>query len=283
MIRRLTVLLGLWAAPLTAQQEDTSRQDSLMREVVRLATEGQADSAKAIIDAQLNRLSPFGAAYAHVLFTAGLVSDTADTAEQYFRRVSIEYSDSPWADRSLLRLAQLAFADGDLGEVRRYTDRILLDYPTSPVRAEAAFWAGRAQFDLNNSTAACQYMAQAQRESSGNIELGNQAAFYLQRCADVFLAQQAETVTADSSVAAPPNTGMVLYAVQVAAVSTASRADAAMQALRAQGYTPRVFRDDDGLLKVRVGRFTSRSDADDLARQLRRRLGDGPFVVEERQ
>ena len=283
MIRRLTVLLGLWAAPLTAQQEDASRQDSLMREVVRLATEGQADSAKAIIDAQLNRLSPFGAAYAHVLFTAGLVSDTADTAEQYFRRVSIEYSDSPWADRSLLRLAQLAFADGDLGEVRRYTDRILLDYPTSPVRAEAAFWAGRAQFDLNNSTAACQYMAQAQRESSGNIELGNQAVFYLQRCADVFLAQQADTVTADSSVAAPPNTGMVLYAVQVAAVSTASRADAAMQALRAQGYTPRVFRDDDGLLKVRVGRFTSRSDADDLARQLRRRLGDGPFVVEERQ
>ncbi len=69
----------------------------------------------------------------------------------------------------------------------------------------------------------------------------------------------------------------------MAAVSTASRADAAMQALRAQGYTPRVFRDDDGLLKVRVGRFTSRSDADDLARQLRRRLGDGPFVVEERQ
>ena len=39
----------------------------------------------------------------------------------------------------------------------------------------------------------------------------------------------------------------------------------------------------DGLLKVRVGRFTSRRDADELARQLRRRLGDGPFVVEEHQ
>ena len=283
MIRRLIVIMGLWAAPLTAQQQDASPQDSLMREVIRLATEGQTDSAKVVIDAQLNRLSPFSAAYPHVLFTAGLVSDTAATAEQYFRRVSIEYSDSPWADRSLLRLAQLAYADGDLGDARRYTDRILLDYPTSPVRAEAAFWAGRTEFDLNNSTAGCQYMARAQSESNENIELGNRAAFYLQRCADVFAALQADSMAADTANAEPPQTGAILYAVQVAAVSTASAADATMQTLRAQGYTPRVFRDQDGLLKVRVGRFTNRGDADDLARQLRRRLGDGPFVVEERQ
>lgn len=283
MIRRLTIMMGLWAAPLTAQQQDASPQDSLMREVVRLATEGQTDSAKAVIDAQLNRLSPFDAAYPHVLFTAGLVSDTAATAEQYFRRVSIEYSDSPWADRSLLRLAQLAYADGDLSDTRRYTDRILLDYPTSPIRGEAAFWAGRSEFDLNNSTAGCQYMAQAQRESNENIELGNRAGFYLQRCADVLAALQADSITADTANTEPLQTGTTLYAVQVAAVSTASAADATMQALRAQGYTPRVFRDQDGLLKVRVGRFTSRRDADELARQLRRRLGDGPFVVEEHQ
>ncbi len=282
MILRLILGLSLSAAPLTAQQQGAAPQDSLMREVVRLATEGQTDSAKALIDTQLSSLSPFSEAYPHVLFTAGLVSDTAETAEQYFRRVSIEYSDSPWADRSLLRLAQLAFADGDLSDSRRYTDRILLDYPTSPVRAEAAFWAGRAEFDLNNSTAGCQYMAQAQSESSENIELGNRAIFYLQRCADVFAAQRAGTGNADSAAVETPDPGTILFTVQVAAVRTASAADAAMQSLRAQGYAPRVLR-EDGFFKVRVGRFTRRSDADDLARQLRRRLGDGPFVVEERQ
>jgi hypothetical protein len=282
MIRQLILGLSLSAAPLTAQQQGAAPQDSLMREVVRLATEGQTDSAKAIIDTQLSRLSPFSGAYPHVLFTAGLVSDTAETAEQYFRRVSIEYSDSPWADRSLLRLAQLAFADGDLGDSRRYTDRILLDYPTSPVRAEAAFWAGRAEFDLNNSTAGCQYMAQAQSESSENIELGNRAIFYLQRCADVFAAQRAGTGNADSAAVETPDPGTTLFTVQVAAVRTASAADAAMQSLQARGYASRVLR-QDGFFKVRVGRFTRRSDADDLARQLRRRLGDGPFVVEERQ
>jgi N-acetylmuramoyl-L-alanine amidase len=74
-----------------------------------------------------------------------------------------------------------------------------------------------------------------------------------------------------------------VYAVQVAAVSTASAADAAMQALRARGYTARVFRDQDGLLKVRVGQFTRRQDAEALARELRSILGDGPFVVEARR
>ncbi len=282
MILRLILGLSLSAAPLAAQQQGAAPQDALMREVIRLATEGQTDSAKALINTQLSSLSPFSETYPHVLFTAGLVSDTAETAEQYFRQVSIEYSDSPWADRSLLRLAQLAFADGDLSNSRRYTDRILLDYPTSPVRAEAAFWAGRAEFDLNNSTAGCQYMVQAQSESSVNIELGNRAAFYLQRCADVFAAQRANTVNADSAAAETPDRRTTVFSVQVAAVRTASAADAAMQSLRTQGYAPRVFR-QDGFFKVRVGRFTSRSDADDLARQLRRRFGDGPFVVEERQ
>ena len=61
----------------------------------------------------------------------------------------------------------------------------MLDYPTSPVRGEAAFWAGRAEFDLDNPVSGCRYMAQAQREARNNIELENRAAFHLQRCATV--------------------------------------------------------------------------------------------------
>jgi hypothetical protein len=256
-----------------------------MGEAVRLATEGQADSAKAIIQSQLDAVPPFTDAYAHVLYTAGLVSDTAATAEQYFRQVSIEYSQSPWADRSLLRLAQLAFADGELTASRRYTDRVLLDYPTSPVRGEASFWAGRVEFDLNNPAAGCRYMAQAQREANDNIELGNRAAFHLQRCSSVLGISTENPTRADSAAAAGADTEQreTVYAVQVAAVSTASAADAVMQALRARGYTARVFRDEDGLLKVRVGQFTRRQDAEVLARELRDLLGAGPFVVEARQ
>lgn len=290
MTRWLIVALGLGAGagapPLTAQQDASTLQDSLMKEAVRLATEGRTDSAKALIRFQLDAVSPLNPAYAQLLFTAGLVSDTAEAAARYFRQVSIEYSSSAWADRSLLRLAQLAFADGDLRDSRRYTNRVLIDYPTSPVRGAAAFWAGRAEFDLNNPASGCRYMAQAQREARNNIELENQAAFHLQRCATVLGISPQDSAEADSAAAGaggPADPNQTIYAVQVAAVTTAAGADAAMQALRAQGYTARVFRDQDGLLKVRIGRFTRRRDADALARELRNRLGGQPFVVEENQ
>ena len=65
-------------------------------------------------------------------------------------------------------------------------------------------------------------------------------------------------------------------------VSTAAAADQAMRELRAEGYNARVFRDEDGLLKVRVGRFRRRQDADALLSELRNRVGGRPFVVEER-
>jgi hypothetical protein len=285
MTRWLMVALGLaGVAPLTAQQDASTLQDSLMREAVRLATEGRTDSAKALIQFRLDALSPLNPGYAQLLFTAGLVSDTAEVAERYFQRVSIEYSSSPWADQSLLRLAQLAFADGDLADSRRYTDRVLLDYPASPVRGAAAFWAGRAEFDLDNPVSGCRYMAQAKREARNNIELENRAAFHLLRCATVLgISPQdsAESVAAGGEGSGDPN--QTIYAVQVAAVSTAAAADAAMQALQAQGYAARVFRDQDGLLKVRIGRFTRRRDADALVKELRDRLGGRPFVVEENQ
>jgi hypothetical protein len=263
------------ATPLAAQQ------DSLMREAVRLATEGQSDSARAIVESQLRRLSPNDALYAEVLFTAGMVSDTARVAAQYFRRVSIEFSRSPWADMALLRLAQLAFASGDLEDVQRYTHRILLDYPLSPVRGQAAFWAGRAEFDLDNTVGACRQMDEAERNTGDNVELANQVAFYLQRCTSVLTANQgaADTAVVDEGA----RTGVIVYAVQVAAVSSAAAADQAMQALRAAGHPARVFKDEDGLLKIRVGRFRRREDAEALAPELRRVIGGSPFVVEERQ
>jgi hypothetical protein len=271
----LTFALLVAATPLAAQQ------DSLMREAVRLATEGQSDSARAIVESQLARLSSDDALYPEVLFTAGMVSDTARVAAQYFRRVSIEYSRSPWADMALLRLAQLAFAAGDLEDVKRYTQRVLLDYPLSPVRGQAAFWAGRAEFDLDNPVDACHQMDEAERNTGDNIELANQVAFYLQRCTGVLSAgaNAADTAATDEG----NRSGDTVYAVQVAAVSSAAAADQAMQALRAAGHPARVFKDADGLLKIRVGRFRRRQDAEALVPQLRRVIGGSPFVVEERQ
>ncbi len=103
----------------------------------------------------------------------------------------------------------------------------------------------------------------------------------MQRCTNVLGVTPGDSSVADGAPAGPP-AGRTVFAVQVVAVSTAAAADRAMRELRAEGYNARVFRDEDGLLKVRVGRFSRRRDADALLRELRNRVGGRPFVVEER-
>jgi len=142
MKRYLPLLLTLMVpAPLAAQQ------DSVLRDAVRLATEGRGDSARAIVRRKLATTSPADSSYAEVLYTAGVVASNSDSALRYLRRTTIEFSQSPWADRALLRIAQMAFAAGDPATTFSSAERVITDYPFSPVRAQAAYWAGRAQID----------------------------------------------------------------------------------------------------------------------------------------
>jgi hypothetical protein len=275
MIRWLGVLLVLTATPLAAQQ------DSLMVEAVRLVTEGQGDSARAIVQRQLRAVSERDSLYPEVLFTAGVVSADEESALAYFRRVSIEFSNSAWADRAFLRLAQFAYAAGDLNAALRSADQVLIDYPFSDVRAHAAFWAARAQLDLGSTAEGCAMMEQAQQQAGEDVELANRARFYLQRCADAFASPADSTQAQPDSSDTPERSGPTRYSVQVAAVGSAIAADQVMRQLREAGYDSHVMRDADGLLKVRVGRFRNRSEAQALARQIRSRIGGEPFVVEE--
>ena len=107
--------------------------------------------------------------------------------------------------------------------------------------------------------------------NADDVELSNRAAFYLQRCADAGAAAAAEPEA--------PAAGGRFFSVQVAAVSSAAAADAIMQGLRVEGYSPEVVR-EGGLFKVRVGRFRQRAAAEELAREVRRRIGGEAFVVE---
>src|SRR5205814_1658985 len=111
-----------------------------------------------------------------------------DSALSYFRRTSIEHSQSPWADRALLRIAQLSFAGGDVNTAFRSADRVLTDYPLSTVRAQAAYWAGRSQIDLGNLAGACHYLKHAADSAADDVELANRARFYVQRCAGLPIA-----------------------------------------------------------------------------------------------
>jgi hypothetical protein len=276
-MRRFVVFTWLLcaAAPLTAQE------DSTLSVAARLATEGQGDSARALVQSRLREISLADSLYPQMLYAAGVVAADADSATLYFRRVSIEYSRSAWADRALLRLAQLSFASGDYVSARRSAERILMDYPLSEVLAHASFWAGRSLIELGSPTEGCQLLVSAEAGADGDVELANRARYHLQRCSGALAAGDSG---ADTTATQPAATrGQPVYAVQLAAVQSAAAADELMRTLYAEGYEPHVVRSPDGLLKVRVGRYADRGDAQRLVGDLRRRFGGNPFVVEEQQ
>ncbi len=278
------VLLALIGSAPVAAQQDPPLPDSTLRDAVRLITEGQGDSARALVRRKLQSLPPVDTLYPAALYAAGVVAAHPDTALAYYRRVSIEYSSTTWAPAALVRLAQFAFASGDFAAAQRSGERVLLDYPASRARAAAAYWAGRSRLELGEPVAGCALLERAEQEAGMEVELANRARFYLQRCEALPVA--ADTAARDTAAQRPPppsgaGTRATAFAVQVAAVQSPVAADEMMRSLRARGYDPRVVRDADGLFKVRVGRFRTRTEARQLAAELRRRLGGSPFVVEE--
>ncbi len=271
-------LLALVALATTAgaarAQSDSLFADTVLNAAVRLATGGQGDSARALVRARLAALSPADSAYPTALYAAGLVAGSAESALTYFRRVSIEYTQSPWAAPALVRLAQYAYASGDFATAATSAERVLTDYPVTPARASAAFWAGRAHLELNELALACARMQQAEAEAGSDVEMANQARFYLQRCA-------APTPPAADTAAAALASKAAQYSVQVGAVRSASAANDLMRRLTQYGFQTRVVRDPDGLLKIRVGPYKTRAEAQRASSRLKTRLGGKPFVVEE--
>jgi hypothetical protein len=269
------VLLAGLGGVAWGQQHDPPVPDSTLQTAVRLATEGRGDSARSLVRQRLRATPPGDTLLPAVLFAAGVVAAEQDSAAAYFRRVSVEFSNSPWAPAALVRLAQFAFAARDYGAVLRTTERARLDYPASVQRAAAALWGGRAHLELGETGPGCSLLGQAESEAGPDVELANRARFYLQRCASL-----AEATTRPDSTA---RSVTVVFTVQVAAVRSPLAADALMRDLRAAGYEPRVVREPDGMLKVRVGRFATRAEAQRLVEPLRRRFGGSPFVVEEQR
>lgn len=290
-MRRVLLLLVLSVGPTVRL---SAQSDPRLAEAVRLAGEGRGDSARAIVRALLTRLSPQDSVYPEALYTAGILAGDASEAQRHLQRVAIEYGWSPWADDALYRLVQLNYAQADPAAAAQTVTRLRRDYPDSPILGRAAFWGARAYFDLRDERGGCALIRQALDGAGDDIEFRNQVNFYAARCATVAIvptdtakpAAPAATPTTPAARAAGPDSTQrqaapAAYSVQVLAVKNAGQVDEMLTRLRVMGYEARVVRDVDGLLKVRVGRYPSRTDAQAAAQRLRTRIGGQPFVVEE--
>ena len=274
----LTLLTARPPHRLSAQQVD-----SLRREALHVA-QTRPDSARAMIRRLLTGVSPSDSLYPGVLLIAaqltGQLAVDAPVEATYLQRIVVEYGRSVWADSALLLLTQLNFAQGDPAGTVQAAERMRRDYPESRLKPRAALWGARAYFALKDDAHGCQLIQEALNGGGDNIEFKNQALFYASRCADRSLTPVA-TAPPDSARGSPGPPTVSTYAVQVLAVKSAPQVDELLNRLKVMGFDARVMRDTSGLLKVRVGRYATREEAQRTQRRLKTRLGGQPFVVQE--
>jgi len=275
----------------------TAQSDPRLKAAVDLAQSGQVDSARAVVRRLLATLSPQDSAYPQALYTQGMLAADAPTVTANLQRVVVEYGWSPWAANALMRLAQLAYTQGDPASAVQQVQRLRRDYPDSPVKSRADFWGARADFDLRNEAEGCALIQEALAGAGDDVEFKNQVAFYAARCpaapgsapaapapappAGTPPAAAAPAPAAPADTAAPAARVPTTYAVQVLAVKSAADVDALLTRLKVMGYEGRAVRDSSGLIKVRVGHYATRPEALRAQAQLKARLGGQPFVVAE--
>jgi len=274
-------VLALCARPAQAQDNPA------LQEALRLAAEGRGDEARRIVGAALAGARPGDPAYVEALYWRARLTAMGDSAERDLRRIAIEYPTSRWADDALLQLAQLAMAAGNPASAFALAERLRSDYPESDLRMRAAFWAGRAAFDLGDPRAGCALLDTARTEAAADVEFANQVAFYRARCTAVASAAppaaQGGQPAAQQPAASPvPARRAGDYTVQVAAVRTDDEERRVLQLLRRAGYEGRVVAGSNGFRRVRVGFYATDGEAQAAIAALRRVVGGRPFVVRER-
>ena len=271
-----TVFAFLTAQPLNRLVAQT---DARLVEALRLAQSGQVDSSRAIVRRLLATLPPSDSVYPQALFAAAKIAPDALTVSSNLNRIVLEYGSSPWADDALLVLTQLYFAQHDPGQTVQAGERLNRDYPDSPLRARANFWAARAYFELKNEPRGCELIQQSLDGAGEDVEFRNQVSFYAARCSAV--TNTSTTTTTPSVDTSARTTGTRAYSVQVLAVKSAAQVDDMLTRLKVMGFDARVVRDSTGFFKVRVGRYATREEAARTQQRLKTRVGGQPFVVEE--
>ena len=271
--RAALVALALAAAtaPLAAQD------DPRLKDALRIAQEGGSDSARGIVTRLLSSTATTDTLYPELLYTMGLVSRSIEEMRRNYSRIVIEYSASPWADDASYRLGLLDYAAGDQTGALRNWDRILNDYPDSPLIPTASEWAAKAYFQQRKQAQACRWLTAGMAGAGEDVELRNRLEFLNGRCAAGAVQPKDTAPTAPATPATPARTG---FAVQVGAVNTRAAADQMAQRVKSAGFTPYVV-EEGGLFKVRAGPYADRPAAQRAAEQIRTRLRTSPFVVKE--
>src|SRR5213593_1202217 len=179
----------------------SAQTDTRLLEALRLPQPAPVDSAPAIVRRLLATLPPSDTSYPQALLAAAKIAPDAATVSSNLNRIVVEYGATPWADDALLLLSQLYFAQHDPAQTVQAAERLNRDYPDSPLRPRANFWAGRAYFELKNEARGCELIQNALEGAGDDVEFKNQVSFYASRCSPPSTPATTTTTTSTSTPA----------------------------------------------------------------------------------
>src|ERR1017187_1913231 len=148
-VRTMRVLFAglLLAAAAPVARAQGGATDSTLVRVQRLASDGNAAPGRALADSVLGTAKEGSPTYVEALFARASIAESADAARKDYLRIAVDYSISPRAEDSLLRLAQMEIARGDRAAAKQYLERLALEHPGGASRAQGAYWLGRVRVD----------------------------------------------------------------------------------------------------------------------------------------
>ncbi len=192
-MRFLTLLLFLAVLPPC----HLAAQSSELTAALRLAQDGRIDSARATLKRMEQSTVPTDSLFPGILYSSALVAPTAEEVRRQLQRVIVEYPFSPWAEPAMIALAQLDYANGDPAAAGRTLEKFRTDHATSSLYTVAALWGARAGFDVNNTSAACQWVSDGLARANGDASARGELLALSRRC-------PASPATTATPVPAPP-------------------------------------------------------------------------------
>jgi hypothetical protein len=272
----LAVAVVIAARPAAAQATPDAADSAIVR-AQQLASSNDSAGGRALLDSLLasalaNQHQRGEATY----WLARLAASAADR-ERVLSGLIIEYPFSPRVPRAFYEIGMLELARNDRDRAAVHLARFLTAAPEDSNRVSASLTLGRILVERGETGRGCAVLLAGRKDIPENaVEIRNQFEFSVARCQGVDTSTKSPPPTAVDTTPAPRRTGA--FTVQVAAYDLKGPADRLATTLRAQGLEARVI----GTAKpfrVRVGRYATRAEAEEVSRQVDTIAKSRSFVV----
>jgi len=267
----VAVALASGPPPLEAQARPDGGRQTLAATEAALA-EGRYPEARARIEAwwQEGEAGRDRADIQKAIWLRARLTVDPQAAELLYRRLVVEFPGGDFSDQALLRLSLGARARGEVEVARRYLEILIRDYPGSPYRVEAR--TALAQLDGARQPApatAAGGAGQAPVQPPAQVPPGRAQP----------PPPPAQTPPPPTPAPTPPPAQARTqaqpagaFALQFGAFGQVASAVSLSEELGRAGLDVRIVRvEGSPLIRVRLGRFGSREDAEAHARELRER------------